>query len=225
MLALLRKGEECAVISAIAGNLGAGKSTLAERLKTVIPNVVLISEELENPHFIPFYKHITENGLCYNKFAFPMQKYFLEKRLEGELATLCHDGLVVSDRFLDEYFHIFVKNCLQTSLISEEEYSALERDYQAPQLEQLLPHVVYYLKCGFACSKERVKQRGREAEADVLTREYFNALEDRYAEFAEVVKSSYPQITLVEIDTESLTASDLSERVLHHLLAFFADDT
>jgi deoxyadenosine/deoxycytidine kinase len=107
----------------IAGNLGAGKTTLTK----------LLCEEggftpyWEKPEEHPFQKDFTADM---QQWAFANQMEFLLFRCEQERRIRQDDKIAVMDGGFDQDFHVFTKNLVNKGYLSREEYRFFERFYR-----------------------------------------------------------------------------------------------
>ena len=76
---------------AVAGNIGAGKSTLTRMLADSLGWKPFYEANAENPYLSEFYQDMT-------RWSFHSQIFFLGKRLEHHRRLIDHPGSVVQDR-------------------------------------------------------------------------------------------------------------------------------
>jgi len=160
---------------AIAGNIGAGKSTLTRLLAESFDWQPFYEANAENPYLADFYADM-------QRWSFHSQVFFLGKRLEHHRQLLDHPGSVVQDRTVYEDAEIFARNLYEQGHMSERDYDAYRRLYQAVSAFVPPPNLIIYLQGSVDTLLKHIDQRGREYErgmsADYL--EQLNRLYDRW---------------------------------------------
>lgn len=160
---------------AIAGNIGAGKSTLTEMLSAAFGWEPFYEANAENPYLADFYQDM-------KRWSFHSQVFFLGKRLEHHHQLLLHPGSVVQDRTVYEDAEIFARNLYEQQHMAERDYDAYRRLYEAISAFLPPPHVLIYLQCSVDTLMAHIARRGRDYERsispDYLSR--LNRLYDRW---------------------------------------------
>ena len=155
---------------AIEGNIGAGKTTLAEILAERY-NARLILEEFEENSFLPkFYKEP-------DKYAFPLEMSFLAERyqqLKDQLAKQdLFQSLTVSDYFIDKSL-IFSKNNLDS-----DEYKLYSNLFRIIIATLPRPDMIVYLFQTEDQLLENIDKRGRSYES-YIKKEYLQDIQAGY---------------------------------------------
>ncbi len=160
---------------AIAGNIGAGKSTLTGMLSHVFSWEPFYEANAENPYLSDFYQDM-------QRWSFHSQVFFLGKRLEHHHQLLAHPGSVVQDRTVYEDAEIFARNLYEQGNMTGRDYDAYRRLYDAIRAFVPPPDLMIYLECSVEQLEEHIRRRGRDYErnisADYLAR--LNRLYDRW---------------------------------------------
>lgn len=157
---------------AIEGAIGAGKTTLAKRLKERL-NAELILEEFEaNPFLEKFYSDR-------RRFAFQTQMFFLINRYKQQ-DQLNQENLftefIVSD-------YIFEKDRIFAYMnLSPEELKLYESIFPLLAKSLRKPDLVVYLQSGPERLMYNIKKRARKIERN-LTRSYIEELSESYNHF------------------------------------------
>ncbi len=100
---------------AIAGNIGAGKTTLAKLLSTHFDWEVQLEDMNDNPYISDFYEDM-------QRWSFNLQVYFLTQRWNGIKAIRTGKRTVVQDRSIYEDAHIFAPNLHAMGLMSTRDF-------------------------------------------------------------------------------------------------------
>ena len=157
---------------AIAGNIGAGKSTLT-RLLSATFNLAPVYEAVEeNPYLEDFYRDM-------RRYAFHSQMFFLGKRLEQHLAQVNPAQRVIQDRTIYEDAAIFARNLFAEGILSERDYSSYRQMYEAISRTLRPPDLLIYLEASLPTLRRHIAQRGRNYEAEIED-EYLKRLNDLY---------------------------------------------
>jgi deoxyadenosine/deoxycytidine kinase len=145
---------------AIAGNIGAGKSTLTGKLAGLFGWEPFYEANTENPYLADFYADM-------QRWSFHSQVFFLGKRLEHHRQLLDHPGSVVQDRTVYEDAEIFARNLYEQGQMSERDYDAYRRLYQAISAFLPPPDLIIYLRASTDKLMQHIKQRGRDYERQI----------------------------------------------------------
>lgn len=159
----------------LAGNIGAGKSTLVE----------LLSERLG---FRPYYEPVSENPYLTDfyadmrRWAFHSQLYFLTHRVQSHRALMNDPWSVVQDRSIYEDAEVFARNLYEQGNMSPRDWESYRDLYRT--LIGLLPapDLVVYLKASVPTLKKRIAMRGRDFEASIPD-DYLSGLNRLYEEW------------------------------------------
>lgn len=145
---------------AIAGNIGAGKSTLTRLLSEAFGWEPFYEADMENPYLADFYADMRQ-------WSFHSQVFYLGKRLEHHRQLVDHPGSVVQDRTVYEDAEIFACNLYQQGHMSERDYDAYRRLYRAVSSFLPPPDLVIYLRASVDTLQDHIRRRGREYERNI----------------------------------------------------------
>ncbi len=175
---------------AIAGNIGAGKSTLTDFLRFQYGLTPFHEPNADNPFLTPFYGDM-------ERWSFHSQIFFLTHkfRLHQELSD--HPGTVVQDRTIYEDAEVFAANLHRSRLMSDEEYDAYCKLYEAIVRTLRPPDLMIYLRASVRTVRRRIKFRGRPEEQDLPLR-YIKRLHSLYEDWFERYERS-PTV-VIEVD-------------------------
>lgn len=160
---------------AVAGNIGAGKSTL----------VALLSEQL---NWKPFYEPVTENPYLADfykdmrSWSFHSQIFFLTRRLRIHRQLIEHADSAIQDRSVYEDAEVFACNLYRQGWFDERDYNSYRELYQV--LSEFLPppDLVIYLRASVNTLVSRIQRRGRDYERRISP-EYLDQLNLLYEEW------------------------------------------
>jgi deoxyadenosine/deoxycytidine kinase len=157
---------------AVAGNIGAGKSTLTGMLADRLGWQPFYEANAENPYLADFYQDM-------QRWSFHSQVFFLGKRLEHHRQLLDYPGSVVQDRTVYEDAEVFATNLYRQGHMSDRDYDAYRRLYHAISAFLPPPNLIIYLKAGTHTLLQHIQQRGRSFEQSIQ-HEYIHRLNDLY---------------------------------------------
>ena len=157
---------------AIAGNIGAGKTTLATQLSKHLNWEVQYEEADNNPYLSDFYHDM-------QRWSFNLQIFFLNSRYRQVLKIKKGDKTIVQDRSIYEDAHIFAPNLHEMGLMSKRDYDNYFSLFQLMVDSVSPPDLMIYLKAGVPTLVEHIQARGRDYEGNISI-DYLRRLNERY---------------------------------------------
>ena len=144
----------------VAGNIGAGKSTLVDLLSSKLGFTPFFEPVSDNPYLADFYADM-------GKWAFHSQLYYLTRRLLIHKELLEASGSVIQDRCVYEDAEIFARNLYLQGDISSRDYTVYQDLYHI--LIALLPppNLIIYLRTSVPILQKRIALRGRDYESSI----------------------------------------------------------
>lgn len=166
---------------AVAGNIGAGKTTLTQQLSKHYKWIPHFEDVENNPYLNDFYEDMP-------RWSFQLQIYFLQSRL-GQLIEI-HKGTetVIQDRTIYEDAHIFAPNLHEMGLMSKRDFDNYFSFFQTLKAMVNPPDLLVYIQASVPTLVGQIQKRGREYEEnirlDYLKRlnEYYNKWIENYTE-------------------------------------------
>jgi len=187
---------------AVAGNMGAGKSTLVDFLQTQYGLRAYFEPNETNPYLVDFYGDM-------QRWAFHSQVYFLSKKLRIHQALSSSNEPVIQDRTIYEDAEIFAENLYRQRKMSERDYRCYRDLYEAIVDELKPPDLMIYLRCSMRTLKKRIRIRGR-PEEQAIPRSYLERLQTLYEEWFE----RYDRSETLVLETDRLDyLDDLVDRI------------
>jgi len=157
---------------AIAGNIGAGKTTLTRMLAKHSGWDPQYEAADQNPYLEDFYSDM-------KRWSFNLQIYFLNSRFQHMLKLQQLKTNIIQDRTIYEDAYIFAENLHDMGLLTTrdfENYSAIfENILQFVQA----PDLLVYLRASVPTLVDNIQLRGREYEAGIRL-DYLSRLNDKY---------------------------------------------
>lgn len=177
---------------AIAGNIGAGKTTLVQKLAHHYHWHAHFEAVDNNPYLEDFYQDM-------KAWAFPLQIYFLHSRFTQAVEIARSEQPIVQDRTIYEDAHIFAKNLYDSGYMSERDYQNYFSLYQSMTAMIRPPDLLIYLRASISTLIAQIARRGREYEASISIR-YLEDLNRHY----EAWISSYSEGKLLVVQVDEL---------------------
>lgn len=152
---------------AIAGNIGAGKSTLTSFLEARFGIQPFYEPNDTNPYLEDFYADMQQ-------WAFHSQMYFLSAKFRAhlDLAALLEREparVYVQDRTIYEDAEIFADGLRRSGHLSRRDFATYQAMYLAIRDSLPRPDLLIYLRCSLPALKRRIRARGRAMEHDIDT--------------------------------------------------------
>lgn len=157
---------------AIAGNIGAGKTTLAYLLSKYFGFEASYEDNDQNPYLMDFYSDMP-------RWSFNLQVYFLHTRLKKIIQIRKDKINIVQDRTIYEDAQIFAPNLHAMGVMSTRDYETYSALFET--LADLIqpPDLLIYLRCNISTLVDQIQKRGRNYE-DSIRLDYLRRLNERY---------------------------------------------
>jgi deoxyadenosine/deoxycytidine kinase len=155
----------------VAGNIGAGKTSLTERLAARLGWRAAYESVADNPYLADFYKDM-------RAWSFHLQVFFLGHRAaqHKELAQDARSAII--DRSIYEDAYIFARALYEMRNLTERDYHSYRQLFDLVVNQLPPPDLLIYLRAPVSVLMERIGQRGRDIESGISA-DYL-ALLDRY---------------------------------------------
>lgn len=187
---------------AVAGNIGAGKSSLVDWLCRTYGIEPFFEPNEANPYLSDFYKDM-------KKWAFRSQLFFLSHKFRIHQDLDRSKGTVVQDRTIYEDAEIFAASLYRSRYINARDYATYSELYQTILRSLQPPDLLIYLTCPMRTLRRRIRQRGRKME-QAISPTYLKRIESLYEDWMGRYKLS-PVLT---IETDKLDyLSNLVDRI------------
>ncbi len=184
---------------AIAGNIGAGKTTLCEMLARHFGWDVHYEDAENNPYLSDFYMDM-------KRWSFNLQVFFLSSRYQQVLRILQGNRTVIQDRTIYEDAFIFAPNLADMGLMERRDFENYLTLFQSVISQVKAPDLLIYLKASVPTLVEHIQMRGRDYEGSISL-DYLKRLNDRYDNWI----NSYREGKLLIINVDQLDFSNNKE--------------
>jgi deoxyadenosine/deoxycytidine kinase len=184
---------------AIAGNIGAGKTTLTSLLAKHYKWEPHFESVAENPYLDDFYGSM-------ERWSFNLQIYFLNSRFRQILEIRESGKNIIQDRTIYEDAHIFAPNLHAMGLMTNRDFSNYETLFDLMERLVSPPDLMIYLRASIPTLVGQIHKRGRDFE-NTISIAYLSRLNDRY----EAWITTYKKGKLLIIDIDNLNIVDNPE--------------
>ena len=184
---------------AIAGNIGAGKTTLTKLLAKHYRWQTHFEDTEENPYLNDFYNDM-------QRWSFNLQIYFLNSRLNQIIEIRNSEHTVIQDRTIYEDAYIFAPNLHAMGLMTTRDYTNYIDLFNSMMRFVQPPELLIYLRGTIPTLVRQIQNRGRDYEESIRL-DYLKRLNERY----EAWISSYDKGKLLIIDIDNNNFFDDSE--------------
>ncbi len=186
---------------AIAGNIGAGKSTLTKLLASHFGWEAQYEDVENNPYLMDFYEDMP-------RWSFPLQVFFLNSRFNQLIDIQRGEKVVVQDRTIYEDAQIFAPNLHSMSLMTKRDFDNYTNLFKT--INKLInpPDLLIYLRGSISTLVGQIQKRGREYEEN-LRMDYLRRLNEYY----EAWITNYKEGKLLIIDVDKLNFADKKDHL------------
>jgi len=157
---------------AVAGNIGAGKTTLSELLAKHYKWIPHYEDVDENPYLNDFYNDM-------QRWSFNLQIYFLNSRFKQIMDIRKSGKTIIQDRTIYEDAEIFAPNLHSMGLMSTRDFNNYKTLFDLMVSVIQPPNLLIYLRASVPTLVNQIQKRGREYESSIRI-DYLKQLNDRY---------------------------------------------
>lgn len=184
---------------AIAGNIGAGKSTLTNLLAKNFNWQAQFEDVENNPYLNDFYDDMP-------RWSFNLQIYFLNSRYQQVIEIKDNKNTIIQDRTIYEDAEIFAPNLHKMGLMSTRDFENYKSLYETIISQINPPDLMIYLKASIPTLVDNIQKRGRDYEENIRL-DYLKRLNEFYDSWI----ANYTQGKLLVIDCDKLNFVDKEE--------------
>ena len=160
---------------AIAGNIGAGKTTLTKMLAKYYGWEPRFESVSFNPYLEDYYGDI-------KRWAFCLETYFLKERFKDMIAVQKATHTIVQDRSIFEGVYVFVRNNFERGDLSERDFTTFMELFDLMKSQMKMPDMMIYLRKSVPALIAQIQKRGRNYE-QTMQIDYLKDLNEKYEDF------------------------------------------
>ncbi|MBO4615439.1 MAG: deoxynucleoside kinase [Bacteroidales bacterium] len=184
---------------AVAGNIGAGKTTLTKLLAKHYGWTPNFEDVDYNPYLNDFYEDM-------QRWSFNLQIYFLNSRFKQILEIRKSEKTIIQDRTIYEDAYIFAPNLHSMGLMSSRDFDNYFNLFKLMTSVVQSPDLLIYLRASVPTLVRQIQQRGRKYESSIRI-DYLTRLNERYEAWA----SEYDSGKLLIIDVDNIDFANKPE--------------
>lgn len=163
---------------AIEGNIGAGKTTLSNKLAEDFNAKTVLERFADNPFLPKFYED-------QSRYAFPLEMSFLADRYQQTADDLAQFDLFKD--FIVADYHIFKSLIFAKVTLAEDEFRLYKTMFDIIYKEMPKPDLYIYLYQSTERLLENIKARGRDYEQEIPA-EYLEKINNGYLDYIKTQK-------------------------------------
>ncbi len=197
---------------AIAGNIGAGKTSLTKQLSKSLKYKPYYEDVIANPYLDDFYNHM-------ERWSFNLQIYFLNSRFKQLVSIDKGKENVIQDRTIYEDAFIFAPNLNAMGLMTQRDYENYLSLFDTMINLVKPPDLLVYLQSSIPNLVNKIHKRGRDYEKTISI-EYLSRLNERYEAWitnynsGKLLKINVDDLDFVENKTDYETILELIKKEL-----------
>ncbi len=184
---------------AVAGNIGAGKTTLTKLLSNHYKWEAHFEDVVDNPYLDDFYTQMA-------RWSFNLQIYFLNHRYRQILKIRKSGKSIIQDRTIYEDAYIFAPNLHAMGLMTNRDFNNYSSLFELMESLVEPPDLLIYLRSSIPNLVKQIHKRGRDYE-NTISIDYLSRLNERY----EAWVHGYEKSNLLVIDVDELDFVDKPE--------------
>ena len=175
---------------AIAGNIGAGKTTLTKLLAKHYKWEAQLEDVVDNPYLDDFYNQM-------ERWSFNLQVYFLNSRFRQVIQIRESGKNIIQDRTIYEDANIFAPNLHAMGLMTNRDFKNYSSLFSLMESTVQPPDLLIYLRSSIPNLVNQIHKRGREYENSISI-DYLSRLNERYE--AWIHKFSKGRLLIINVD-------------------------
>ncbi len=172
---------------AIAGNIGAGKTTLTRMLSERLNWKAYYEKVIDNPYLEDFYGDM-------KRWSFHLQVFFLSHRFKSQKEITEWPDSCVQDRSIYEDVEIFAHTLHKNGNMSDRDYKNYHDLFSIMVSYLRKPDLIVYLQSDVPHLLEHIKRRGRDYE-QTIDPDYLIELNSAYDAWIERAKKEFKVLT------------------------------
>ena len=176
---------------AIAGNIGAGKTTLTKLLAKHYKWEPQLEDVVDNPYLDDFYNQM-------ERWSFNLQVYFLNSRFRQVLQIRQSGKDIIQDRTIYEDAHIFAPNLHAMGLMTNRDFENYRSLFDLMESLVQGPDLLIYLRSSIPNLVAQIHKRGRDYENSISI-DYLSRLNERYEAWIHGYDKG--KLLIIDVDT------------------------
>ena len=175
---------------AIAGNIGAGKTTLTQLLAKHYKWEAQLEDVVDNPYLDDFYNQM-------ERWSFILLVYFLNSRFRQVLQIRKSGKDIIQDRTIYEDANIFAPNLHAMGLMTNRDFENYSSLFNLMESLVEAPDLLIYLRSSIPNLVSQIHKRGRDYENSISI-DYLSRLNERYEAWIHNYKKG--RLLIIDVD-------------------------
>jgi len=192
---------------AIAGNIGAGKTTLTRMLSQKLGWKAYYEKVIDNPYLEDFYKDMS-------RWSFHLQIYFLSHRFKSQQEITEWPGSCIQDRSIYEDVEIFATTLHKQGFMSDRDFENYKTLFEIMTSYLRKPDLIIYLQASTDRLFQHIKKRGRTYEQKI-DREYLEQLNQAYEDWIDRAKAEGMNVFTFNMESRDFEHNERDFNILY----------
>lgn len=202
---------------AIAGNIGAGKTTLTRMLSNRLGWKAYYEKVIDNPYLSDFYQNM-------ERWSFHLQVYFLSHRFRSQKEITEWPDSCIQDRSIYEDVEIFAHTLHEQGKMSDRDYENYRALFSVMISYLRKPDLILYLKADIDHLMGHIRKRGRDYEQSIDPN-YLNRLNEAYDDWIERAKEEGLHTATIDINHRDFESNEADFGIIYRLIKDMENQT
>tara|TARA_B110000014_G_scaffold34429_1_gene21857 strand:+ start:28 stop:660 length:633 start_codon:yes stop_codon:yes gene_type:complete len=193
----------------ISGNIGVGKTTLAQKISNKYNWKILLEEVDNNPYLEDFYKSM-------KSWSFHLQIFFLNSRFKQIKKISSSNGIIIQDRSIYEDYEVFTKNLYDSKILLKREFENYKRLYKTILDYVKEPDLLIYIRNNNINNiVKNIKKRDRDFEKEIDT-DYLKNLNVYYENW--IKKYSNKNLLIIDVTNKDFIKNSIELKNIYKII-------
>ena len=193
----------------ISGNIGVGKTTLAQKLSNKYDWKILLEEVDNNPYLEDFYKSM-------KSWSFHLQIFFLNSRFKQIKKISSSNGIIIQDGSIYEDYEVFTKNLYDSKILLKREFENYKRLYKTILDYVKEPDLLIYIRNNNINNiVNNIKKRDRDFEKEIDT-DYLKNLNVYYENW--IKKYSNKNLLIIDVTNKDFIKNPIELKNIYKVI-------